>query len=432
MSSSTIHFRENTPTTQSILVSALPLSIFRFCFGLLMIPQVYNLLPSIHELANSIIVFHYPNLHWIEAYSHGLIDTLGGICYIAALGISLGILPRIFAGIFALCFGYLFMIDMSFYNNHYYLWCLIGLLMVMTDMHKTYSIFDLIKKRNIVAIPLINYIVFALLISIVYLYGGIVKIIPDWLQGQPMRILAHSRGWIFPDLLGYFMSYMGIIFDCGMAILLWQYAKKWWIILPYLVFHLSNYFIFNIGEFPFVMLAALSLFYPLQNYSITDIYQNAKLPFSNKLKYYILLLFFAFQLVFPLRCWLMEGKVAWHRQGYYFSWRMMLNSQEPKYFQYRVIIPEQKHEYYVDFRKIVTFRQLMNLYNNPYAIWSLAQKLKADAQQKYSTENVQVYAKALITLNQHPEQDLIRTDIDLAKVDYKLYSKNMFVTDFKK
>lgn len=414
------------------MVSSIPFSIFRLLFGILMIPQVLGLIPSIHELANSIIVFHYPHLHWVEAYSHGLIDTLATISLGASIFFALGIFPRIAAATFMLCFGYLFLIDMSFYNNHYYLWCLLCFLFIIADTHKSYSIVDLIKKRAPKNIDLKNYTMFALLISIVYLYGGIVKIIPDWLQGQPMRMLAASRGWIYADFLGYFMSYMGILFDCGMAFLLWKFAKKWWVLLPYFIFHLSNYFIFNIGEFPFVMLAALAVFYPLQNYSINAIYQNAKLPFPNKFKYYILLVFFAFQLVFPLRTWLIEGRVAWHRQGYYFSWRMMLNSQDPKYFQYRVIVPEKSHEYFVDFGKIVTFRQFMNLYNNPYAIWSLAQKLKADAQKKYNTENVQVYAKALITLNQHQEQDLIRTDIDLGSVKYSPYSKNIFITDFKK
>ena len=46
-------------------VSSKNISYFRLAFSVLMIPQIFNLVPHIHELENSCIVFHYPGLEFI-------------------------------------------------------------------------------------------------------------------------------------------------------------------------------------------------------------------------------------------------------------------------------------------------------------------------------------------------------------------------------
>ena len=72
-------------------VSAINFSLFRLFFGLLMIPQVINLVPHIHDLATSTYVFHYPYLWFIEAWSHELIDVLQYISLAAAILLAFGI-----------------------------------------------------------------------------------------------------------------------------------------------------------------------------------------------------------------------------------------------------------------------------------------------------------------------------------------------------
>lgn len=415
------------------LVEAISFSIFRFLFGMLMIPQILNLIPSIHDLSKSTYVFHYPGLSFIEAYSHELIDTIAGVGIIGAVLLALGILPRLGALIFLLSFAYLFLIDMAFYNNHYYLWCLIAFLFVCSDVHKSISIVDVIKKEYKKTISISNYIVFALLISIVYFYGGVVKLNPDWLQGYPMRMLAAARNYPFPDFAGFFMSYMGIAFDLFIWILLFRKPKAIYTIIPYLAFHLSNYFIFNIGEFPLVMLAAWFVFLPLAKIPIKEYAALLKQEFlykSHTCKTVIYTLFFLVQLLFPLRSLLTGGNVAWHRQGYYFSWRMMLNNHELIDFQFFVEMSDKNDRYAVDFSKLLSFRQFSNTYHNPYFIWLLAQKLKKDAEEKYQSANVKVYCRALITLNQHIPRPLINEKIDLGNSSYSFIAKNVFITDF--
>jgi hypothetical protein len=411
-------------------VSARPLTLFRFLFGLLMIPQVFSLTPWIHELEKSTFVFHYPYLSFIEAYSHGLIYSLTTVALIAAALLALGFWARTAAAVFGLTFGYLFLIDMSFYNNHYYLWCLFCFLFAL-NKDTGLSALQLWRGQREKLISIAAYLPFALLISIVYFYGGAVKINADWLEGYPMRLLAAARKWPSPDFTGIFMSYAGILFDTSIAFLLWRRVKAWWLLLPYFGFHLSNYFIFNIGEFPIVMLAALLVYIPINQLNMPSIWAAAKTDIKGVRKN-ILIIFFAFQLIFPLRSLLVAGNVAWHRQGYFFSWRMMLNSQEAAYFQFMVQIPDKDIQYWVEFEKLLTYRQFCDTYHEPYFIWLLAQKLKADAQHKYQVANVKVFAKAMVSLNQHAPQPLIDKEIDLTTVDYSFFTTNIFVLPFQR
>lgn len=414
-------------------VSAKNFSLFRFFFGLSMIQQVIDLVPHIHDLGKSTFVFHYPYLWFIEAWSHELIDFLKYISIFSAILLGLGIIPRIAAFIFMLAFGYLFLIDISFYNNHYYLWCLIAFLFVITDTHTSISIVDVLRKNTEKKIDITNYVVFGLLISIVYFYAAVAKINGDWLQGYPMRLLTANRGYPFPKILGLIMSYGGLIFDALMPFILWKKPKAWYVILPYFVFHLSNFFTFNIGVFPLVMLAGWLLFLSLSLVPSKELVAAVIPKVKNHTWQSVsLILFFCFQLLFPLRCYWIGGDMAWHRQGHYFAWRMMLHNHEPKFFQYFVVFPDNKeNNYSVKFDKLLTYRQLHNTFNDPYFIWLLAQKLKKDAIKKYKIDKVHVYCQSVVTLNQHPEQGLINDTIDLAAVPYHFFTKNNFITTLK-
>ena len=415
----------------SFLVSAKLYSVFRFLFGVLMFPQIINLVPHVHDLATSTFVFHYPYLGFINAYSHLQIDILKYVGLVGAALLALGILPRVGALLFLFCFGYIFLIDMSFYNNHYYLWCLMAFLFIFSNVDKSISIIDIFKKRTNKSIHIINYMTFGLLVSIVYFYGGVAKLNADWLQGYPMRLMAIARNYPYPDLVGYFMSYFGLFFDLFIGFLLWVKPKSIFIVLPYFAFHLSNYFIFNIGEFPLVMMAAWLLFLQIGNSNLSFL-KNAVVDFLKwNVVSAVLVVFFLIQLIFPLRFLLMFENIAWHRQGHYFAWRMMLDNHEPEYFQFLVVMPDLGDQYMIKFDEFITYRQLVNSYHDPYFIWQIAQKLANDAKTKYKTQNVEVYCNSLITLNQHKEQFLINIDTNLAGIPYQFYKNNSFINKFK-
>lgn len=411
-------------------VAAWPYSLFRFLFGALMVPQVISLLPHLHDLSQSTFVFHYPHLAFIEAYSHGLLDFLAVCAVAGAVLLALGVFSRISALVFTLSFAYLFLIERTFYNNHYYLWCLLGFLFVLSDPKEEISIRDVFRRNFGKRISVQVYLPFALMLAIVYFYGGLVKLNGDWLAGYPMRLMLKSRGVARADTLGLIMSYGGLFFDLFIWIFLFWKPRAFPVVLVYFFFHLANYFTFNIGEFPLVMMAAWLIFWPFGEQRFGEVLKTWRHGWKWSFPNTVLALFFSVQIVYPLASFAMPGKMAWDRQGYYFSWRMMLNSHEMKDFQYRVELPDVGQKYWVDFQKMLTYRQYANAYHDPYHIWLLAQKLKADAEKKYRSKDVRVYCKSVVALNQHPAQKLINDTVNLADVEYHFWSKNHFVNEF--
>ena len=399
-------------------------SLFRFVFGILMIEQVLSLVPFVFDLQNSHIVLHYPNLEFIEAYSFLLIDILKYTSIAGAFLLAIGIQPRLGALLFLMCFGYLFLIDISFYNNHYYLWCLMAFLFVVVDTHQSYNIIDIIKQNFDKQITDISTQSFKILVSIVYLFAAFVKINPDWLQGYPAILWFESKGVHNANVLGLLMSYSGLFYDALMPILLWFFPRKAWVVIPYFAFHLINSFVFNIGMFPYIMMAAWLLF-AIKNNNLSIFLPNKNTVFN--LRKISLNIFFLYNILFPLRFLIYDGRTSWHRQGYYFSWRMMLDNYKVNEFRFLVHLPSLNKSYQVKFDQLMNYRQFENTYNDAYCIWYVAQKLKTDATSKYKEKNPEVYNISTIELNQHTAKLLVLSSINLSSFNYKILKSNKYI-----
>ena len=100
-------------------------------------------------------------------------------------------------------------------------------------------------------------------IGVPYFYGGLAKLNADWLQGYPMRYWLSERadfpviGQYFHNVsTAYFFSYSGLLIDLlAVPLLLWKRTR----VLMFVVlmsFHFVNTRLFNIGIFPWFMLAA--------------------------------------------------------------------------------------------------------------------------------------------------------------------------------
>ena len=59
---------------------------------------------------------------------------------LAALGVALGFLYRASAILFFLTYTYVFLLDKTHYNNHYYLISLLGFLLIFVDAHRWASV----------------------------------------------------------------------------------------------------------------------------------------------------------------------------------------------------------------------------------------------------------------------------------------------------
>jgi vitamin K-dependent gamma-carboxylase len=192
-------------------------------------------------------------------------------------------------------------------------------------------------------------------LAIVYTFAGVCKINEDWLRGEPLRLWMSHRagapylGWILEkESTAYFMSYGGLIYDLIAApLLLWKRTLPIGLVLT-AIFHISNKLIFNIGIFPWMMIASTTFFLPpdwprriwhkifaprgeaFAPIPTRTFAQTAPRSLTTKETVVVLLfvVFITHQVVVPLRLHLYPGIVAWNEYGHQFSWRMKLRTKK--------------------------------------------------------------------------------------------------------
>ena len=104
--------------------------------------------------------------------------------------------------------------------------------------------------------------------GIVYFYGGIAKLDPDWLSGLATRklMVEANRGTFLEPLMkyeitSYFYAWSGMLFDLLIPfLLLWKKTRNLAFVAA-IVFHFNNNFVFTIGIFPILALTLTMIYY---------------------------------------------------------------------------------------------------------------------------------------------------------------------------
>lgn len=205
-------------------------------------------------------------------------------------------------------YGYLYGLILSEYNNHYYLYWLVLIALLLFD-----------HRDKIEANCLIRLLRFQVLL--VYFYAALAKLNLEWLEGLALGAILRGRGHSLADH-SQVMALGGLGVDLVVApCLLFQRARIPACILL-IAFHLMNSSMFDIFTFPYVMILALLLFFPREEEGSGDRWRQ--LP---AWKQKVVFVFVVFQVLMPLRHHLLPGDVNWDFRGHRFSWRMMLNVQ---------------------------------------------------------------------------------------------------------
>lgn len=135
--------------------NALTFCLFRFVFGLCLVKMI----ASFHSLDFIVKDFLYPEMNF--KYSFALSATAPisqdwmEFIFIwmtmgAAFFFAIGFLTKISGFIFLVLYSYRMMIEATRYNNHYYLYCLMVFLLIVTESNVTLSVdrYLLWKKEN--------------------------------------------------------------------------------------------------------------------------------------------------------------------------------------------------------------------------------------------------------------------------------------------
>lgn len=420
---------------------------FRIAFGAIMLWEVwryfsygwigrYYVEPTFH--------FTYFGFDWVRPWPES-----GMYLHFAALGvlavcIMLGVQYRIAAALFFLGFTYVFLLEQGRYLNHFYLICLLSLLVIFVPAHRAAS-FDAWRRPALWSetVPAWGLWLLRAQLGIVYFYGGLAKLNEDWLRGEPLRTWFIRDGYAEMEIVGpffaseaaaYLFSYGGLLFDLLIVpLLLWRRTRMY-AFAGVVAFNVLNAWLFSIGIFPWMMIAASLLFFapdwprrldfgsggtareedppaddPVQDWPRSA---PAALRPSQRLTLGLLAAYLVVQLLVPLRHLLYPSEVSWSEEGHLFSWHMKLRDKEAE-ARFFVTDPTANEAWEVDPHAYLTPWQLQKMSNRPDMILQFSHHL-ADELRGQGRERVEVRAQVMASLNGRPPQWLIDPTVDLA------------------
>ncbi len=426
-----------------------PLALYRIGFGILI---MFSL---VRFASNGWIESLYiePDFHF-SYYGFSWVKPLGIytyliflICFASALFVTIGYKYRYSIVILFLSFTYIELMDKTTYLNHYYLLSCISFLMIFLPCATYFSI----DKQENVKIPQWTIDSLKILIVIVYIYAGLAKINSDWLiNAQPLKIWLRAK-YTIPfigetllqkDYSYYLFSWGGMIYDCVIPFLLLYKRTRYFAFFMVIAFHIMTRVLFPpIGMFPYIMIFSCVIFFDnslhkkildfirqflgLRIKSLEKFTSDINSYAKSRLIIPIVVLFFVFQIIFPLRNNFYQGELLWTEQGYRFSWRVML-IEKAGYTTFKVVDNKNKNFQVVDNMDFLTPFQIKQMSFQPDMILDYAHFL-GDTFKKRGFNDVSVFADSYVTLNGRPSKRFIDPKVDLYKQKNDLKHKTWII-----
>ncbi len=439
------HFSINSCLNAVAVLAAHPVSAwsaaaFRIGFGVLGVVAVVRFAAQgwISELyIEPAHHFTYYGFSWVQpwpAWGMYLHFILLGL---ASLGVALGYRYRLSITAFFLLFTYIELIDKTTYLNHYYWVSLVSLLMIFMPLNRTASLDARRRTSSSQSRTIPVWVVWALRaqVGVVYLFGGIAKLNPDWLfQAQPLRIWLYNNGDmplvgpLFKEMwFAYAMSWAGAAFDLTIVgWMLWRRTRPF-AYVALIAFHIMTWLLFPIGMFPWIMIAGTLIFFPpgwphrllgkfipMRRGACEPIPPP---PFRvnalHRAGVVALLLFAIVQTAMPLRHWIYPGDVRWNEDGYRFAWNIML-TEKTGLVRFQVSDPSTGESWLTYPEGYLSPLQVERMSYQPDMILQTAHLIAEEWMQQ--GRDVEVRADAFVTFNGRRAARLIDPDVDLARV----------------
>lgn len=443
-------------------LDASSIAIFRIGFGFIMAwdawryyakgwVQAYYIEPEFY--------FKYLGFEWVQPW-----DGDGMLIHFAVMGlcaflVMIGAFYRVAIITFTLAFTYVFLLDQTRYLNHFYLVILFSVLLCVIPAHRCFSVDAWLRpKLRSATLPAWALWLLRAQMEIVLIFAGIVKINPDWLQLQPLKMWLAERG-DFPYGLGYLFTqdwsvaiaaYGVILLHIVGAPLLLYKRTRLAVFCLYAAFHLLNHFVFYIGIFPWFTLFASLLFFepdwPKRLWSwlrqkfpsggtVAGMNQAQASPFSGyatpptqqQLTMVFAVLWTASQIFIPLRHVLYPGNVSWTEEGHRFAWQMKLRDKDGWVDFYVVDGDAPDNIIHVPPDQFLTAKQVRKMTGRPDMILQFAHFLADYWRKHFAMENPQVFASAFVSLNGRVPKLMIDPARDLAKVERSLWPADWIV-----
>jgi vitamin K-dependent gamma-carboxylase len=376
--------------------------------------------------------FTYTGFDWVHPwpgigmYVHFLVLVL------AALGVAAGCCYRLSCLVLAVGFTYVFLLDATNYQNHYYLLILLTCILAIVPAQRAVSV-DAAWRPALHsdtapawALWLVRFHV-----ALPYVFGGIAKLDADWLTGIPMRqmLAPHAAlpvvgGFLASPQTALAFAWGGLCFDLAIVpLLLWKPTRALAYVLCVL-FHVTNSVLFPIHVFPWFMIFASTIFFapdwprrvlggqPLGLPTPVALSWQS-LSRSSRAALVLLAFYCVFHLGWPLRHHFYAGHVNWTELGHYFSWRMMLRNKTAgvRYYITDTIAGQTWHP---DLRPYINAEQAGKFTKDPEMIGQLARFIAAEERRR-TGHPIEVRALVLTSLNGRKPQLFLDPAVNLAK-----------------
>jgi vitamin K-dependent gamma-carboxylase len=170
------------------------LAVFRMWFAICLVANVWLYQTAIERdyLQPKLFFPFIPDLHpWPGS---GMLIHFGVMAVSAAM-IGLGWFYRPATIVFLVAQTYLFLLEKAYYQNHFYLICLLAFLFCFIPADRVWSLDTPKDSKNTDPIPRWSLLILKIQIFIVYFYAGIAKLNTDWLiREQPQTMYFQVLG----------------------------------------------------------------------------------------------------------------------------------------------------------------------------------------------------------------------------------------------
>ncbi len=378
--------------------------------------------------------FHFPfyGFEWIKPLPGIGMYVLFSVLMLASIGIILGYRLRLSLAVFLIGFTYVFMCDIVYTLNKFYLFLWLAFILIFTNADRALALVKPDKKSPWV--PYWQVFIFQFILGMIYFYSGLSKLNPDWLfHGEPLMIFLRKRGpflWMSDEVFRYaafVFTYCGMLFDLSITfLLLWNWRSRVFGHCLQITFHSLNFTLLGIGSLSIFASILTLLLFPtdwikkklgLQVIKTNEFYHLR--TSVKKLTVFALAALMLVHLAIPHRHYFTGNNVNWTEKGHRFSWRLMTRTKRGSKSTFYLTSDQTDQPIRIQPYQLLTRRQYRKMSGETDLVIAFAHMLK----DKYEAEghtNIKITASVMTKLNGRNPGYLVDPDLDLTKVSRSL------------
>ena len=379
---------------------------------------------------------HFPfyGFEWVKPLPGWAMYAVFTIMTLCAVAIAIGYRYKLSVLIFLVLQLYVFMIDIVYTLNKFYLFMLLALVLLFIPADKFWS--WRVKKKSEdkqETVPRWMLLVFQLFLALIYFYSGLSKLNYDWLVSHQPLMNHLSRKWPFElfqndgqNVVIALMSYGGVFFDLTIPFWLTFRKTRWFGHIYQICFHLLNFFLLGIGSLSIFMIILTFLLFPpsslerrlgLQEYQgVFELGLARKRLIVSSFSLFLLL-----NLLIPHRHYLIDNDVNWTEKGHRFSWRLMTRTKLGSASTFFVTDNVSKQVWTVNPLDYLTGRQFRKMSSETDLVIVFAHWLEEEWRRK-GFHDTKVTGSVRTRLNRRKVQNLVDPELDLTKVQRSVWT----------